>query len=95
MTIETEKILTLRKPVTTGGKTYETLELREPTAGELEQASKAATNLGVVITLIAIVAKVPRIAVEALCQRDLREAGDFLDSFSKEEPPTGETSSQS
>lgn len=91
--MEIEKTITLRKPVTNSGRTYETIDLREPTAGELEQAAKATTNLGVVITLIAIVAKIPRTAAEALCQRDLKEAGDFLDSFSMDDPATGETSS--
>jgi hypothetical protein len=91
--MELEKTITLRKPVKLGEMTYETLDLREPTAGELEKASTASTNMGVVINLISLVAKVPRTVVEKLGQRDLKEAGDFLESFNEEDPPVGETSS--
>ncbi|QNK65762.1 phage tail assembly protein [Variovorax sp. PAMC26660] len=89
-----EITITLRKPVKLGDMTYEKLELREPTAGELEKASSATTNMGVVINLIQLVAKVPRKVVEGLCQRDLKEAGDFLEAFSEGDQTTGETSSQ-
>lgn len=91
--MELEKTITLRKPVTLGEVIYTTLDLREPTAGELEKASTAACNLGVVMNLVSVVAKVPRRVVESLCQRDLKEAGDFLDGFSTADPETGETSS--
>lgn len=94
-TMELEKTITLRKPVTLGELTYAQLSLREPTAGELEKASSAATNMGVVINLISVVAKVPRVVIESLCQRDLREAGDFLESFSAADLTTGATSSPS
>jgi hypothetical protein len=87
--------ITLRKPITIGEITYEKLELQEPTAGQLEKASTSSSNIGVVINLISIVAVVPRKVVESLCQRDLKEAGDFLESFSATEPAIGETSSQS
>jgi len=96
-----EKTITLRKPVTLGktgksdGVVYSALDLREPTGGELEKASKSATQLGVVLNLISLVAKVPRAVAEGLCQRDLQEASDFLGSFSKDDLKTGETSSQS
>lgn len=96
-----EKTITLRKPVTLGktaksdGVVYSTLDLREPTGGELEKASKSATEIGVVLNLISLVAKVPRAVAEGLCQRDLKEVSDFLGSFSKDDPETGATSSQS
>ena len=91
--MQDEKTITLRKPVTLGDVVYDKLELREPTAGELEKASKATTNLGIVMNLISAVAKIPRVVVEGLCQRDLKEAGDFLDGFSAGGPTTGETDS--
>lgn len=89
--MELEKTITLRKPVKLSELEYTTLELREPTAGELEKASNATTNMGVVINLISLVGKVPRRVVEGLCQRDMKEAGDFLDEFSKADLSTGET----
>lgn len=78
-----EVIITLRKPVKLGEQTYDKLDLREPTAGELEKASggSATSNLGVVINLISIVAKVPRRVAEGLSQRDLQEASSFFAKF--------------
>ncbi|MGJ7611154.1 MULTISPECIES: phage tail assembly protein [unclassified Variovorax] len=90
-----EITITLRKPVKLGEMTYDKLDLREPTAGELEKASSATTNMGVVINLIHLVAKVPRKVVEGLCQRDLKEAGDFLEGFNEPSLPVGETESPS
>jgi hypothetical protein len=90
-----EKSITLRKPVVVGGVTYDTLHLREPEAGELDKASRAQTQVGVVISLISQVAKVPVLVVSKLCQRDLKEASDFLGSFSDDAPETGETLSPS
>src|SRR5260364_384229 len=74
---ETE-IIPLHKSVKVGEITYETLTLREPTAGQLEKASQATTQIGVAISLIALVAKVPRAVIEHLCQRDLKTISDFL-----------------
>lgn len=79
---EEEKTLTLRKPVKVGDVEYDSLELREPTAGELSKANKQADPIDASIMLISLVAKVPRAAVEGLCQRDLEDAADFLGRFS-------------
>jgi hypothetical protein len=91
--MEDTKTITLRKPVALGDVTYATLDLREPTAGELEKASAATTNMGVVINLISLVAKVPRKVAEGLCQRDLKDAGDFFDRFNASEPDSAPESS--
>lgn len=90
-----EKTIVLRKAVVLGDVTYAELNLREPTAGELEKASNAATQIGVAISLISLIARIPRGVVEKLGQRDLKEASDFLGSFSDDSPATGATSSQS
>jgi len=87
-----EKTITLRKPVTLGGVTYEKLDLREPTAGELAKATKAGGNVDVAIALISLIAKVPRGAIEGLSQRDLQEASDFLGGFTLTGQETGQTS---
>lgn len=80
-----EKTITLRKPVTLGSGeasiTYTELKLREPTAGEMEKASRADTQNGVVIDLIKQVAKVPRTVAENLCQRDFVEASQYFAGF--------------
>lgn len=90
--IPDEKTVVLRKPVKLGSVEYASLDLREPTAGELAKASKAGGNVDVAITLITLIAKVPRGAVEKLSQRDLQEASDFLGSFTLDGLPTGATS---
>ena len=77
-----EITIQLRKPVVLGDITYSTLEMKEPTAGQLEKASSSSTSgVGMVINLISAVAVVPRKVVESLCQRDFKEASDFLEAF--------------
>lgn len=80
-----EITLTLIKPVTIGSgeaaTTYDQLELREPTAGELEKASRADTSIGVAINLIQLIAKIPRSAAEKIGQRDLSRANAFFEAF--------------
>lgn len=89
-----ETTITLRKPVKLGEVTYDKLDLREPTAGELERATggTSSSDMTIVINLISIVAKVPRRVAEGLCQRDLQEASHFFVQFGGF-PATGETSS--
>ena len=85
--------VTLRKPVTIGDLTFDKLELQEPTAGQLEKASSAATSIGMVINLISAVAVVPRKVAESLCQRDFQEASSFLTLFGSASQSIGEMSS--
>ena len=92
--MQDEKIIILRKPVSLGGVAYGQLELREPTAGELDKASRATSNVGAAIALISLIAKVPKGAIEGLCQRDLKECSDFLASFETDGETTGEIGSQ-
>ena len=83
--MEEQKTITLRKPVTLGtgdgAITYPKLELREPTAGELEKAARADTPVGVMINLISLITAVPRAAVEKISRRDLEEATAYLSGF--------------
>lgn len=83
--METEKTITLRKPITLGSGdgaiTYTELTLREPTAGELEKASRADTGIGTMINLVSAIAKIPRSAAEQLSQRDLGEVSAYLGGF--------------
>lgn len=80
-----ETTIPLVKPVTIGkgdgAIEYTELKLREPAAGELEKAAASTTGIGSQITLISLVSKVPRSAIEKLCQRDLTTASRFLNSF--------------
>nr|GAT43696.1 predicted protein [Mycena chlorophos] len=77
-------------------KEYSELNLREPTAGELEKASRAETSVGITIKMIAAVSGWPEAAVSKLCQRDFREASDFFANLSNdgdETPSDGDDSS--
>ena len=77
-----EITIQLRKPITIGDIVYDKLVLKEPTAGQIEKASSASSNgISMVINLISTVAVVPRKVAEGLCQRDFKEASNFLDSF--------------
>lgn len=79
--MELEKTIILQKPVKLGEIEYTELKLREPTAGELEKAANAKNNVGAVIELISVTAKVPRLVAEGLCQRDFKEADTFFGTF--------------
>lgn len=83
--MDDEKKITLRKPIALGSGdgavTYSELVLREPTAGELEKASRADTNIGIMINLVSAIAKVPRSVAEQLSQRDLGEVSAYLGGF--------------
>ncbi|RON52928.1 hypothetical protein BK666_02190 [Pseudomonas frederiksbergensis] len=80
-----ETTITLVKPVVIGkgdsAITYSELKLREPNAGEIEKATRADTSVGAAITLISLIAAIPRGAVEKLCKRDLVAANNFLEAF--------------
>jgi hypothetical protein len=87
---EEEITITLIKPVVLGkgadAITYEKLELREPTAGEIEKAQRADTSAGAAITMISLIAGIPRTVVEKICKRDLVKANTFLEGFSDAGP---------
>lgn len=80
-----EITLNLTKPVSIGkgegALVYEAIELREPNAGELEKAARLDTSVGSLITLISLVAKIPRGAVEKFSRTDLQAAENALGSF--------------
>ena len=92
---EEEKTLTLRKPVKIGEIVYDSLALREPTAGELSKANKQADPIDSMILLISLVAKVPKTAIEQMTQRDLEDAADFLGGFGSDSRKDISTSSPS
>lgn len=90
--MEDQITLSLIKPVKLGDNEYSTLELREPTAGEMSRADKAGSAIDSTIALIYIIAKVPKPVVDRLCQRDFEAAASFLGGFTLPGPQTGETS---
>ena len=84
---EDEITITLSKPVVIGKAesaiTYDEIKLREPTAGEMEKAARADTMIGSAITLISLVAAIPRSVVEKFSKRDLVAANKFLEGFTE------------
>lgn len=65
---------------------FESVELREPTAGELEKATRADTQIGVVINLVSSVGRIPRGVAEKMSQRDLGKASAFFGTFTDAGP---------
>jgi hypothetical protein len=83
--VSEKKNLVLLKPVAFEGKTYGALDLREPTAGEMEKAEKLADKYGFTVVMIAEVAGVPVGAVDLMGQRDTEAAEEFISSFGMDE----------
>jgi len=78
-------VLTFAKPLQLGtgenAQIFDSVELREPTAGELEKATRADTQVGVVINLVSAVGKIPRGVAEKMSQRDFARASAFFGTF--------------
>jgi hypothetical protein len=88
------KTIELKEPVEFGKKTYDRLELKEPTALQMVQAQKEGMRNGGLasdIVLIAQVSGVPKTAVEMMPISVVMEAARFLAVFT-EAPATGSDS---
>ena len=81
------KIIELTLPVEFGGKTYDKIVLREPTAGEVVKAFNGATGLAATILLVSIVSDIPRGAIEKVGISKVREASEFLELFTSTPGP--------
>lgn len=83
--IQEEITITFRKPLTLGSGEdrleYSHVTLREPMAGELDQASRELTSVGGVIRLIHLIGKIPIEAARKVGSRDLNKASAFFSSF--------------
>ena len=75
----------LLKPVSIGkgdgAIEYTSITLREPFAGELEKSARMDTNVGSLITMISLITKIPRSAVERFSQTDLKAAETIIGGF--------------
>jgi len=88
--LQDELVITLRKPVKLGAEIYESLTLREPTAGEVEKATAEGGGQKFINTLVGLVAGVPRPAIDKIGVRDVAQAGDYLLGFINAGQTTGE-----
>ena len=80
--IPSEKTIQLITPIVLADKTITELKLREPTAGELDNAeSKSETDNGTAIYLISAVADLHIDVVKQLRARDFHAAARYLKSF--------------
>lgn len=75
-----ERLITLRKPVKIGDITYDTLQLREPTAAEWEQWD-GLEGVKADVKAVAVVSGVPEPAIRQIGSRDLLEAARFIAGF--------------
>jgi hypothetical protein len=82
--------LTLRKPITLGDNTIETLELREPNASEFKKFSKQASSdpAAALVALIANVSGVAPPIIDRIGVRDMNAAGEYLMAFMGPSQPT-------
>jgi hypothetical protein len=79
------KIITFRRTISVGAgegaKTYDSVTLREPSAGDYETAEKVGAKYGFVVALIAVVSAVPVDAVDQMYGSQIDEAEDFFATF--------------
>ncbi|WBV42728.1 phage tail assembly protein [Pseudoroseomonas cervicalis] len=83
--------IALRRPVTANGNDYTEVVLREPTLGNLIEASKAKTDMEQTQRMISLCAEIPMPAVAQLPITVVTEATEFFARFLPKSPPTGET----
>ena len=90
--METSRTIVFRKPITAGAgagaRTYDSVTLREPLAGDYETAEKNAGKYGLVVALIATVPGVPIDAVDQMYGSQIEEAEDFFAVFAEGVSPT-------
>jgi hypothetical protein len=87
MTNPTQKMLPLKAPLTIDERSITELSLREPTAGELDDAeANAKTNNGTTILLLARVTGENPNVIKQLGARDYKAASDYLKSFLQGSP---------
>ncbi|MEB2504643.1 phage tail assembly protein [Burkholderia sp. BCCIQ04A] len=79
------KTIQLRKPLTYGKgadeKTVSEITLREPLAGDYEQAESSAGVFGTSIALVALLSGVPVDVIDEMYGSQIDEAEDFIASF--------------
>jgi hypothetical protein len=82
--------ITLRKPIKLGDETVETLELREPTAGEFKKFAKLAPSdpSGALVALISMVSGHAPPIIDRIGVRDMNAAGEYLMAFIGPSQPT-------
>jgi hypothetical protein len=84
-----EMTIALKKPVEVAGQTYTTLTFREPTAGQLKEASATQTDMQGTFLLLALSAGVVPAVIDRLTARELKKAGAFVQSFTEDAQQTG------
>lgn len=75
------KTINLKEAIELDGTTYTSITLREPTAGQIEEARKAAHSDTVAIRLIALTSGVPEAVVRRMRASNYNEAASFVLGF--------------
>ena len=84
--------IVLKEPINIGGDPpiqYQQLVFREPTAGQIKEASRAGDALEQRTRLLAFSAGVPPLVIDKLPARQLNKALNFVDSFSQDPQQSG------
>ncbi|OTP79493.1 phage tail assembly protein [Caballeronia sordidicola] len=86
------KTFTLKKPVTIGkedaARTFDQFVMREPIAGEFEEAEKLGRKYGYDVALVSIVSGVPVDAIDLMGVTMVDAAMDFVATFTPEDMGT-------
>jgi hypothetical protein len=87
--MEPTKTITLREPIKFGDKTYETIDLKEPTAGQIDKAQRITTSPAASnIELIAQVSGLSARVIEKVPATEYNEASEYLAFFINGAPET-------
>lgn len=82
--IETTMTLPLSAPIPFGTETITSLNLTEPTMGQLRKAHREAHDLDKLAVLIQMNAAVPMAVVDQMSKRDVEACDRFFDRFTLE-----------
>lgn len=88
-----ELVLPLSTPLAFGGSEIGELNLREPTAGELEEGARSVNWATTNLVVLARITALPRTVLQKLSARDFAKASEFLAGFLLPGPPTSQTAS--
>ena len=73
--------VTFKSPALVGSATYDHVDLREPTVGEMDEALSKPTSVKQVVSLISKVGGIPEAAVRSLKVTDYNLCRDYLMGF--------------
>ena len=90
MSDQDQKIIPLRKPLTLGELSFDSITVREPTIDELDQALKQPTQIATAMALLATVSGIPIALIKKVPTSEFTQATNALSSFMPDSPVIGD-----